>query len=332
MIIAGDIGGTNTRLVCAEKDEEGRQFRFEKDYLNANFSSFTPILESFFSEAGVNHEIASACFAVAGPVITGQASITNLPWVISENEICQHFHISKVKLINDFIAVGYGIDRLSYDDILVLQQGSSDRAISSNPDAAIIGAGTGLGVAHRVWLQEQYQVFSSEAGHVGFAPENEVQTRLLGWLQKTNSHVSLETILSGRGLLTIYHFFHEEDGVEETEGVRQAMSCNDPAQVITENALIGNDVLCQMTLECFTDIYGAAAGNAALHYYPVDELYIAGGIAPRIRQKLLPDFVEAFSSKGLMSDNMRKITIKLILNDKVGLSGAEYIAANLIDD
>lgn len=329
MIVAGDIGGTNTRLVCEEQDSNA-SFRFEKDYRNVEFADFPTLLEKFLSQADITCEIAAACFAVAGPVVMGRSSLTNLPWIISEEEISRHFQIPRVELVNDFIAVAYGVERLAEKDLLVLQQGSSVMANTVNPSAAIIGAGTGLGVAHRVWLTDHYQVFSSEAGHVGFAPENELQSRLLVWLQQTHAHVSLETLLSGHGLATIYRFFLETCAIEESKFIRQAMHRADPAQVIGENAVRQNDTLCQKALECFIDIYGAAAGNVALHYYPVDEVYIAGGIAPKVRQKLLPRFVDAFTSKGLMSDNMKNIKIKLILNDKVGLLGAKYLAVMLV--
>lgn len=324
-ILAGDIGGTHTRLVFADINKSDQYILAEKSYPSTEYSGLVEVINSFLFEHDITTTINAACFAVAGPVEFGVASVTNLPWVISEEQLSKVLKIPSVKLINDFVAVAYGISELEDTDMLVLQQGLAKNSDSKNLDAAIIGAGTGFGVSHRVWLNDHYQVFSSEAGHVGFAPENEMQCKLLNWLQKKHSHVSLELLLSGKGLVTIYHFFHEVIGLSESLEINEAMQKVDPAQVITEYALSDDDELCQQTLECFIDIYGSAAGNAALHYYPIGELYIAGGIAPKIKDRMLNRrFIDAFVNKGAMSSNMEKITIKLIVQDKVGLYGALF--------
>lgn len=322
-ILAGDIGGTNTRLICLDIFESERHVLAEKSYPSADYSNFIQVLDVFLSEHDVTNPVDAACFAVAGPVESGVATVTNLSWIISEKELGDKLQTARVKLINDFVAASYGIAELQDTDMLVLQQGLISNEKLEHPDAAVIGAGTGFGASHRLWLNDRYQVFPSEAGHVGFAPENAEQTELLAWLQKQYSHVSLEMLLSGNGLLTIYHFLHEVAGLPESLLVNEAMQKIDPAQVITEQALLDGDDLCQKALEVFIDIYGAAASNVALHYYPVNELYIAGGIAPKIKDKMSGQrFVNAFLNKGLMSVNMNKITIKLITQDKVGLFGA----------
>lgn len=331
-VLAGDIGGTNTRLICAEVDGRVWHSVAEKTYPSSDYPGLIPVINLFLSEHGITEPLDAACFAAAGPVISGKSKVTNLPWLISEKEISDNFQIPKVKLINDFIAVVYGIAELKDVDTVILQQGevksNSTKPISSQPDAVVIGAGTGLGVAHRIWLNDHYHALSTEAGHVGFAPENEMQCQLLQWLQKTQSHVSLENILSGKGLVTIYNFLHEQEQLPENVAVVKAMQNNDPSQVITEYALSENDELCQKTLECFIDIYGSASGNTALHFYPVDEVYISGGIASKIKDKLVGNrFIDAFNNKGLMSGNMKQITIKLILQENIGLYGALSVVA-----
>ena len=321
-ILAGDIGGTNTRLAFAKINESDRHFLAEKSYPSADYNGLIQIINVFLSENNIRTPVDAACFAVAGPVKSGVASVTNLPWVISEQQLCDTLQTRCVTLINDFVAVSHGISELEDSDLLVLQQGlTKNRPL--NPDAAVIGAGTGLGVSHLVWLNDHYQPYASETGHTGFAPENHQQCELLTWLQKKHSHVSLEMLLSGKGLVTIYQFLHEVIGLSESVVVNEAMQKADPAQVISEHALSDGDELCQKTLECFIDIYGAAAGNVALNYYPIGELYIAGGIAPKIKDRMLNRrFIDAFVNKGAMSSNMEKLTIKLIVQDKVGLYGA----------
>ncbi|MEJ2141295.1 MAG: glucokinase, partial [Gammaproteobacteria bacterium] len=122
----------------------------------------------FLTDFNFSQKIDRACFAVAGPVVSGKSKITNLPWSISESQLEKTLNISRVKILNDFMAVALGISELGDKDILLIQQGS-DLNVKTHPDSAIIGAGTGLGVAHRVWLDNQYYIFSSETGHAGFA-------------------------------------------------------------------------------------------------------------------------------------------------------------------
>jgi len=322
-ILAGDIGGTHTRLICADVDASGQSVRAEKNYSSANFFDFFQVIDAFLAEHSLCASVDAACFAVAGPVESGAASVTNLPWIISEKDLSQKLKTPRVKLLNDFVAAAHGISELQASDMLVLQQGLASAQPPAHLEAAVIGAGTGFGASHRVWQDGRYQIFSSEAGHAGFAPENAEQNQLLAWLQQQHAHVSVEMLLSGKGLATIYRYLNEAAGWPEAPAIRQAMQETDPSQVITEQALLGNDALCQKALDVFIDIYGAAASNVALHYYPVNELYIAGGIAPKIKARMLDRrFTEAFLNKGPMSVNMQKITIKLITQDRVGLYGA----------
>lgn len=322
-ILAGDIGGTNTRLISIDVSGNKTQLIAEKNYLSLEYSGLIQVIQHFLSEHHITSSANTACFAVAGPVKSGVAAVTNLPWVISEQELSESFNIPHVKLVNDFIAVTYGLSQLNAADFLVLQKPNAKDEKPRNPSAAIIGAGTGLGVSHRVWLNDQYHAFSSEAGHVGFAPENEQQCALLSWMQNQHGHVSLESLLSGKGLPIIYSFLRDIAGIQESKEILNAMKKGDPAQVITESAISGVDDLCKETLEHFIDIYGSAAGNVALHYYPVDEVYIAGGIANKIKPLMINQrFTSAFSNKGAMTTNLKGISLKLITQEKVGLYGA----------
>ena len=327
ILLAADVGGTNTRLLLAEYSGKDRMTLYEKNYPSHQYNNFYDVVTLFLEESNVKDSLDVACIAVAGPVINAEASITNLPWIISEEILKKHLHIESVKLINDFSAISYGISELNKDDIEVLQQG--DLVSRPTPSAVIIGAGTGLGVSHRVWINDHYHVFPSEAGHTTFAPQDVLQSQLLMYLFKKYNYVSLESILSGRGFLVLYHFLKDELLIPESTKVKQQLSNEDPAQVITQAALNNTDLLCEKTVELYIKIYGAAVGNAALYYYPVDEVYIAGGIAPKLKTLLKSkSFISALTNKGLMSENMKKLTLKLITQDKVGLLGAlEYSRA-----
>ena len=319
-ILAGDIGGTYTRLLLADYIDNKQIVLAEKSYLSYKFPEFIEVIKTFISEFNITSSIDAVCMAVAGPVKSGEASITNLPWHISEDKLCKLLKTENICLINDFSAVSYGIGQLKETDFLTIQHGGSQTEIL---DAAVVGAGTGLGASHLIWKSDHYETLSSEAGHAGFAPETEQQIELLVYLQQFHAHVSLEYILSGRGFKTIYNFLLKTSGLQESNEVREAMEEEDPAKIITEYGLLESDLLCQRTLDLFIDIYGSATADIVLHYYPVGTVYITGGIAPKIKSQLNTQrFRTAFANKGLMSENMMEISIKLVLDDKVGLHGA----------
>lgn len=331
LILAGDIGGTNTRLLLANVLTSGQKVLAEKSYLSAAYADLYHLIREFLSEFNISSPIDSACFAVAGPVVSGVSSITNLPWEIRELELSQLLKTSNVCLINDFAAVSIGISQLNDADVITIQQGDLDSSELIHCNKAVVGAGTGLGTSHMVWHNEAYEIYPSEAGHAGFTPESVQQSQLLSWLQKTHSHVSLEMLLSGRGLQTLYRFLQEFSGITESKEITQQMQAGDAAKIITDQALAKADELCQKTLNLFIEIYGAAAGNIALHYYPLGEVFIAGGIGAKIKDQLVgPEFTNAFVNKGLMTSNMQRIRVKLIVEEKVGLYGALKQAVTLI--
>jgi len=322
-LLAGDIGGTNTRLVCAESTGSRQAILSEAEYFSADYSSFDHVLEKFLVDTGINEAIGSACFAIAGPVISGVVSVTNLPWVISESDLKNKFSIQNIKLINDFVAIAYGIPKLEDKDFIILQQGSKEGMAAIKNNAVIIGAGTGLGACQLVEQQGSYIAYPGEAGHVSFSPQNRQQSDILNWLWQTQGFVSLESLLSGRGISTIYHYLKTVGKMQEKKTIREQLSVHDPAKVITDNAINNNCQLCKKTVDIFINIYGSAAGNILLHYYPVSHLYIAGGIANKIKSIMRNGkFIDAFNNKGLMQKNMQDITVKLVCQEKIGLYGA----------
>jgi len=322
-LLAGDVGGTNTRLLLVEYTGGVVNVLFEKDYASLAYVDFYEILRQFLQESNCPHQVDAACFGVAGPVKDNMARVTNLPWEIKTKDLCELLGTSTVSLINDFVAVSHGISVLKDQDVINIQRVNQSAAVNSHPTSVIMGAGTGLGVACRIWVHDHYHIVSSETGHTDFAPSTQLQTELLNWLQKTHTHVSLESLLSGRGFETIYSFLRDIKSISESLLIRESINAGNPAKVITDAALLQDDELCVATVELFVQIYGSAAGNAALHYYPVDEVLIAGGIAPKIKALLhSPLFIDAFNQKGLMTSNMQKIAIKLITQDRLGLHGA----------
>lgn len=314
-ILAADIGGTSTRLRLVH----GAETLDEKDYSSQDYPDLNSILDNFI-KANSPVDLQSACLAVAGPVRDGTARVTNLPWEVHESLISEDFTIPQVRIINDFEAIGYALAILPPDDFYELQAGSPD----SVGTRALIGAGTGLGVAIVTRCGERWQVLPGEGGHVDFAPRTAEQQALLDYLQQQSARVSVEMLLSGPGLERIYEFICTQNGINPDSVRRTAAS-------ISSTALIGRDPLAVKTLDLFVEIYGAQAGNLALTSLATGGVFIAGGIAPKILSLLKRGrFIEMFSDKPPMSELLHSMPVRVVLNTRSGLLGAVQVASEMV--
>lgn len=314
-ILAADIGGTSTRLRLVH----GAETLDEKDYSSQDYPDLNSILDNFI-KANSPVDLQSACLAVAGPVRDGTARVTNLPWEVHESLISEDFTIPQVRIINDFEAIGYALAILPPDDFYELQAGSPD----SVGTRALIGAGTGLGVAIVTRCGERWQVLPGEGGHVDFAPRTAEQQALLDYLQQQSTRVSVEMLLSGPGLERIYEFICTQNGINPGSVRRTAAS-------ISSTALIGRDPLAVKTLDLFVEIFGAQAGNLALTSLATGGVFIAGGIAPKILSLLKRGrFIEVFSDKPPMSELLHSMPVRVVLNTRSGLLGAVQVASEMV--
>lgn len=328
-VLAGDIGGTKTLLQIAEcKGARCRVIR-EQRFDSASYSTFSSIVEQFLEEEK-KHSIKSACFGIAGPIqekTRGEfVKVTNLPWEIHGPELERRFRIPRLRLINDFQAIGFGIEALKKKDLVVLQKG---KTVKYAP-RAVLGAGTGLGQGILIWNKDYYVPVATEGGHANFAPTNELQIELARYLLKTAGRTSWELVLSGHGLVQLYSFLKTRGSEPESAEVAGAMHGDDPAAMITHAAMTRNDPLANKTLDLFVDIYGAQAGNLALTAGATGGVYIAGGIAPKIISRITDGrFMRAFLNKGKMQKYVATIPVQVVINPQVGLIGAVLAAARL---
>jgi glucokinase len=322
MYLAGDVGGTKTLLCLGQQQGAGCALTVEARFENSRFRNLGEIIRAFLNDVGAPG-VESVCLGVAGPVQRrGQdqfVRITNLPWEIDSHDLRATFGFPAVELINDFQAVGYGIEALAASDLVVLQAG---QAVAQAP-RALIGAGTGLGQGILVWCRDRYEAIATEGGHAEFGPTDALQLELARWLLHTEGHASYELILCGSGLARIYRFLREHGGGAESPAVAQTMRQEDPAAVITRAALEDADPLAGRALDLFVRIYGAQAGNLALTAGATGGVYVAGGIAPRIAGKLADgQFLRAFRDKANMSHYVEAIPVQVVLDPGVGLKGA----------
>lgn len=305
-IIAADVGGTQTRLVYAMLGKT-EDILYEACYSSTDFESFEPLLRRFIEEINQrNFGFDVLSLALPGVVEGNVARLTNLPWVISKAEIRDEFGVEQVHFMNDFQAAAFGIDRLRDDDLVVLNAGTH----THDATRVVVGAGTGLGLA---WLQGNPRrsiAYSTEGGHVDFAPVNARQIELFQFLLQRYEHVSYERLLSDSGLVTLYEFC-----------AGQAGTAIDAAWVQAE--ALNNNRDAHRAMRLFVQIYGSYVGNIALLFKPEGGVYITGGIAGKIiRWMQSADFYDAYLLKGRMQTLVKKISVSIVTNERVGVIGA----------
>jgi glucokinase len=322
MIFAGDIGGTNTRLALFEWREEALHSVVEETFASQDYPNLEAIVGKF--RAAHTDRITHSCFGVAGPVKHGRCEATNLPWVVDAQMLACGLGLSHIGLINDLEANAQGIATLKATDFVTLNPGESD----AEGHAALISAGTGLGEAGLYWDGHRYRPIASEGGHADFAPSNELEIELLRYLLMQFERVSWERVLSGSGIYYLYKFYRDTGRAAEPEWLTEELRHHNPPSVITQSALAGTSTLCELALDLFISLYGAEAGNLALKMKATGGVFIGGGIAPRLVEKLKGSntFMHAFTSKGRMRSLLQAMPVQVILNDRTALWGAALCA------
>ena len=331
-IIAADVGGTKTRLAFADA-EQPHHVIYEKHYLSGEFDSFEPMLQTFIKDSGSAGTMVDATridaltLALPGLVSDTSARLTNLPWTIEKQTLKDTFGIKDVYFMNDFQASAFGTGQLQEKDRIILNPGASNlnekpgsltRNTTCNTTRVAVGAGTGLGVA---WADEDIQggkraacAHDTEGGHIDFAPTDDTQIKLLKFLQQRFGHVSYERILSGDGLVSLYQFFAGKQGAGNHSAGISAEWVNKQSE---------HDEAAGRALSLFVQIYGAYIGNIALLFKPYGGIFITGGIAAKILNKMQSeDFINAYLNKGRMRALVEQIAVYLVTNERVGVLGA----------
>ncbi len=320
MILAGDVGGTKTNLGIFEWRNNAPVALVQESFVSQEFSNLESLVARFLENHSLETKI--ACFSIAGPVVDGHCHATNLAWSVDEKQVSQKLGLEHLWLINDLEANAHGITHLGDDEYFVLSEGKP----GTRGNACVISAGTGLGEAGMFWNGDGYIPFACEGGHTDFAPRNDEEIELFKYLRRDyqHQHVSYERVLSGMGLNAIYSFLRDTSRFEEPEWLVHALSSvDDQAAAISQFGLERQADICVRALDMFVEIYGAEAGNAALKFMAFGGVFIGGGIAPKIIEKLKePIFMDAFLKKGRMSSLLETMPVKVIMNSKTALLGA----------
>ena len=322
MILAGDIGGTNTRLAFFEGGPDSLKTVTIEVFPSRNHKGPGEIVKQFLAKH--NQSVQAACFGIAGAVVNGHVETPNLPWSVDSHELARELGLGRVDLVNDLLANAHGIAVLSDSDFVTVNKG----APAASGNRALISAGTGLGEAGLLAQDGGYLPFPSEGGHADFAPRTELEIDMLRYLLGRFDRVSFERVLSGPGLFNIYQFLRDTGRGEEPGWLGDAIKQGDPSAAIAKSGLEETSAIAVQALDIFVSIYGAEAGNLALKLIATGGMFVGGGIAPKILRKLsTPAFLEAFAAKGRMKPLMQEIPVRVITNDKTALLGAGRVAA-----
>ena len=321
-VLAGDIGGTKTRLGVFEVDGWVLQSTAEATYSSKQYDSLEAVIERFLGDHKVSFR--RVCLGIAGPILAGKCKTTNLPWMVDAKRLAVQLRLPEVSLINDLEAIAYGIEALHGDDLFVLSEDHPD----AQGNRAVIAAGTGLGEAATCWNGMNHFPFATEGGHTDFSPNNELEIGLLRFLGQKFEHVSWERVLCGPGLVNIYQYLLSHYRTSTPGWLKQELKTGDAPAVISQAAMTGRCELCSQALDLFVHLYGVEAGNLALKVMAKGGIYLGGGIAPKILSRLkAPMFMAAFRAKGRMKSLLKTIPVKVILNDRVALYGPAIYCA-----
>ncbi|MDH5761467.1 MAG: glucokinase [Nitrospinota bacterium] len=322
MILTGDVGGTKVNLALFEVHRGALSLKAEQSFASRDFDGLLDLLQHFLKETQPN--LTHACLGVAGPVHEGRCEVTNLPWSIEVRDLKALLGIESVSLINDLAAMACAIPHLRGEEVAVIQKGQGD----PQGTIGVLAAGTGLGQAFLVPEREgRWRVLETEGGQCDFAARTSLEISLREFLGQVFGRVCIEDVLSGPGLVRIFEFIKERDGITEPDWLTREFEQIAPAEVISRNGLSGKFPSCEEALQMFVSVYGAVAGNLALQIVARGGIWIGGGIAPEILPLLKSDlFLEAFRDKGKFSDFMAQIDIKVIMNKRAPLFGAGYFA------
>ncbi len=321
IVLAADIGGTKSELALFPLAGGEKEVLRQERYANADFSCIEEIIDHFIRESGQRPQY--ACLAVAGLVSGSKAQMTNLSWRIDCRLLEARFGFKRALVINDMTALSSSLTMLQPGDLLTIQPGDG----LGGEVRGILAPGTGLGEGFVVELGGRQFVRGSEGGHSDFAPVDEEQLDLLGWMRQRVTPVSYETLIAGPGLARLYDFFRDCYHIPESTWVAEAMAgADDRVPAIVDGVTAGTGEqscpLCRKVIELFLSVLGSEAGNPALKLYARGGIYLGGGILPRLIGKVdFAGFLDAFRAKGRMSGLMQKIPVYLILRSDAALLG-----------
>jgi len=307
-ILVADIGGTNARFALAQLKAGKINLKEIQVFRAQDFEAIRDAAHAYLES--ISQRPRRACFAAAGPVINDEVNFSNSHWVLRRRDLMHPLNLTHCKIVNDFYALAAGVMHLPERAFVTVKSG---QAILNAPQL-VIGPGTGLGQALILPEQKRYCVIATEGGHVSFAPRTDEEFEIKKFIAREHPRVSVERLLSGRGLVNIHRALCAIEG-------QQRVSLQ--ADEITKAAITGEYPIAVKAVEMFCTVLGRVAGDAVLATGARGGVILGGGILPKIKEVFLKSsFVTKFSDKGRMSEYVGAVPVKMIVTDEAALYGA----------
>src|SRR3989344_498939 len=316
-ILAGDVGGTNINAgifgIRKRLPELLESFKFKSKEIKGLDVAVNETLEIIVKEYSII--LTKACFAVAG-VVSPQndfANVTNAPWDVDRKVLLKKTKLKHVIIINDFEAIGYGINMLGMKDIVTIKKAKK----IPKAQIVVIGAGTGLGKTTSSYdeSRKSYIPLHCEAGHTDFPAQNEEELKLVDFIRKRKKikgSISYEQVVSGQGLENTYLFLRKTNRNAATKYTNEIDKSKNRAELISEYRKI--DSTCKEVFRIFAEAYAKFARNFALDSIALGGVYIAGGIAPKNKEIFDKSFIKLFEDNYMLSGVLKRMPIYLIVN------------------
>jgi glucokinase len=331
IILAGDIGGTKSNLGLFERSVTGELRKLDEKTVPTNsYPSPEDMMVAFVDNRPNKVKVDAAAFGIAGPVTNGVTQGENLPWKkeIRDTSLAQALNVKRASLLNDLAATANGVRFLKDEQIITLHEGQP----VEHGNLAVIAAGTGLGEAALVWQGTDYEPLPLEGGHTDLAIRNEQEVELFQFLLTVERPVNQEAVLSGSGLYNVYRYYRQTGRYPEPPALAAQIDAAPEKErpgLVSQFAIARRAKIYDKTLDTFTSMYGARAGNLAMTLMATGGVFVGGGIAPKNLERLKDGtFMKAFLDKGFFRRFMEKMPVHVVLEQKTALIGAAQYAAS----
>jgi glucokinase len=317
MLLAGDLGGTKTLLGLFQRSERARPEEVRiLEFATLEYPGAEHIIREFLEATGVSPaDVEAASLGLPGPVIDQRCKPTNVDWTVDARSLMSELGLPRVTLLNDLEAMAHVVPFLREDELKVLQEGRRDPA----GNAALLAAGTGLGLALLINVDGELRPSASEGGHADFAARTPREIELLIELTRIYGRAHTEHVVCGPGLVNVARFTSQGQSFVFRDVSDQAEL---PSR-ISQAALSGRCAHCAEALTLFVGAFGAAAGNFAMSGMATGGVYIGGGIPPKILPAFeTSTFIDAFNAKEPLDGLVKAMPVSIILNKHAGLDGA----------
>ena len=314
LVLVGDVGGTNCRLALAERSVSGQiELHHSRRYAVSEYGHFNDVIAAYLESHDVSPKVGA--FAFAGPKFDDEIRMTNLNWIVSEDELRRTFGLETAVVLNDFVAMAKGATVIPDDGFDGLIPGK----VNYNKPVSVLGPGTGLGLAF-ILPGRPLRIIPTEGGHTAFAPGNELETQVLSYWSTRLPFVSVETLLSGPGLVRLH---------KAICAIMDKPNHELSAPEIVAAAELDKTSTARVTVNQFCAILGGFAGNAAMTQGASGGVVIGGGVSRHISKFIAEsDFASRFKDRGPGSWYVKNIPVRLIQADFVPLYGAAAMVLN----